>query len=90
MQFKVMIAHQRLNRMYDAILAYCELHLALDNGMPNILHEKTQALIAHDRILTDMEEPTGRTGESDWQRQLARIRMQNLRAFVMTPTRRHR
>lgn len=92
MQFKVMIAHKRLNQMYDGILAYLEL---LSVSFPNIhggdyLQAKTEALIAHDRILTDMVELTGRTGEKEYQRQLAQIHMQNIRAFAMAPIRRYR
>lgn len=80
MQFKVKIALQELNRRYDAMLAYLQTCKAMDiENSPNyVLFHKTVAVIAHDRILTDMVEPTGRTGEREYQRQLARLK---IRAF---------
>lgn len=85
-----MIALGELNRMYDGLLAYMKLHIALGNGQPHYVADKTRALIKHDRILTDMVEPTGRTGECEYQRQLARIRMDKIRAFKQAPMKRMR
>lgn len=90
MQFKVMIALQELNKAYDAMLAFMQLSRELVGAEPHYVADKTRALIKHDRILTDMVEPTGRTGERDYQRNLAQIRMQRIRDFFTSGRRRYR
>lgn len=64
MKYKIMIAHQKLNELYDKMLALCELSLALDRELPNYLKAKTQALVTHDRIITDMVELNSRPGQA--------------------------
>lgn len=81
MKFSVMVALDRLNQLYDGLAAYISLCQDMELGTPHYVKEKTQALIAHDRILTDMVTPTGRTGEIEYQRQLAQVRADKVRAF---------
>lgn len=83
MKYKVMIAHQKLNQLYDTMLALCELSLALDRELPNYLKAKTEALIAHDRIITDMVELNHRPGQAAYWLEQDRQRYQRIRQFFM-------
>lgn len=83
MKYKVMIAHQKLNQLYDTMLALCELSLALDRELPNYLKDKTQALVAHDRIITDMVELSNRPGQEAYWLEKDRQSYQRIRQFFM-------
>lgn len=83
MKYKIMIALQKLNELYDKMLALCELSLALDRALPNYLKAKTEALIAHDRIITDMVELNRRPGQEAYWVEKDRQRYQRTRQFFM-------